>query len=184
MKKFIKNIIGLLPLLIILITFGGCGERVNYDYEGSITDYTPYDREWNRIKREIKSYTENQTQKIIKNYDDLTYIPEKRGKDHWKSPLETIRDRGGDCEDLATVVFFVLRNQNTEYRYRICVGLRSGSSNYYHVWVQEYRNDDIYIIDPTNPHARLEKLSRKKRWNAGYIPKYSYDLNHKYRYNN
>lgn len=38
----------------------------------------------------------------------LKYIPDTNPDDQWKSPHETIKDGGGDCEDIAVVLLYYL----------------------------------------------------------------------------
>lgn len=38
----------------------------------------------------------------------LKYIPDTCADDQWKSPHETIEDGGGDCEDIATYLIYLL----------------------------------------------------------------------------
>lgn len=40
---------------------------------------------------------------------NLTYQAEGPGADYWKSPEETLNDKGGDCEDFAILVQGVLK---------------------------------------------------------------------------
>lgn len=43
---------------------------------------------------------------LQKNY---TYQAEKGLRDHWKTPEETIKDKGGDCEDFAILTLSYLK---------------------------------------------------------------------------
>jgi hypothetical protein len=45
---------------------------------------------------------------------NFTYQAEEDGKDYWKKPFETIRDKGGDCEDIALLADKILSNLGYE----------------------------------------------------------------------
>lgn len=42
--------------------------------------------------------------------DNFTYQAEELNVDFWKNPKQTLRDKGGDCEDLALLATTVLRD--------------------------------------------------------------------------
>lgn len=56
--------------------------------------------------------------KIAKAYAfvtrNLTYIPEPEGQDIPKTPLQTLQDKGGDCEDLTLLLIVLLYHNNVE----------------------------------------------------------------------
>jgi len=41
--------------------------------------------------------------------ENFTYQKEALGKDYWKTPKETIKDKGGDCEDFAILTQHILK---------------------------------------------------------------------------
>jgi len=46
--------------------------------------------------------------------ETLVYQSEKGGRDYWKTPQETIQDKGGDCEDFAILAQAVLSDLRIE----------------------------------------------------------------------
>lgn len=52
---------------------------------------------------------------------DFTYQAEEENKDYWKTPKETIKDKGGDCEDLAFLAQYVLKKLGYETKLIIIV---------------------------------------------------------------
>ena len=76
--------------------------------------------------------------KTVKNYlnfsewiSEFTYRAEKDGEDYWKTPEETIKDRGGDCEDFAILAVDTLRGLGYKM-YLIVITHRSGGKQYGH----------------------------------------------------
>jgi len=44
--------------------------------------------------------------------ENFTYQLENNGEDYWKTPKETIKDKGGDCEDASILTKHILKDLN------------------------------------------------------------------------
>lgn len=51
---------------------------------------------------------------------NFSYQGEPEGQDYWKKPKETIRDKGGDCDDSAILVKHILDELNYD-NYMVCL---------------------------------------------------------------
>lgn len=67
-----------------------------------------------KIEKQITSYL-----KIEKQITSYTYQYE--AEDYWKSPDETIRDKGGDCEDFAILGMYLFDNYLPEANSRMYI---------------------------------------------------------------
>ena len=94
--------------------------------------------------------------------DNFTYQAEEKGKDYWKSPQETVKDKGGDCEDFGLLVQKILKDfgyktylivmyNDTKTGHAICVfqeydGTYSFFDNQYYYNVEKETMQDIFDI--------------------------------------
>ncbi|MCS7108958.1 MAG: transglutaminase-like domain-containing protein [Sulfolobales archaeon] len=70
---------------------------------------------------------------------DLTVM-----KDYWKLPNETIKEEGGDCEDLAILGYALLKRVGLQHIYVISWNANDSG----HVGVLIYVNGKWYLVDP------------------------------------
>lgn len=98
---------------------------------------------------------------LIQAFDiasSIEYESEKDGEDYWKTPLETARDRRGDCEDKALYLQFLLKARGIETR--LSCGIVTIESKTGHAWLTYDSGKYRYILDPTmGMIARRDKLS-------------------------
>jgi hypothetical protein len=89
----------------------------------------------------------------------LNYIEDTKPEDIWKSPHETLRDGGGDCEDIAIYLMYLLgpdssmliMNMGTEYHALVKyhgIGLEPHQFNMtYNIYPEfVYREYDYYFV--------------------------------------
>jgi len=86
----------------------------------------------------------------------IQYQAEPKGIDYWKSPSETMRDKKGDCEDMAFYLEYLLKRQGIPCRTVM------GRTNLFkvekdnlgriiiHAWVEYKINETPYVLDPTS----------------------------------
>jgi len=106
--------------------------------------------------------------------ENLTYQKDTNG--HWKTPEETLKDRGGDCEDLATLAGKVL--ERLGYKgyiiiafYRDSKGKRKGHAIY------TFREKDgtwsvisnLEYIATRSENMLIPTMTYAKNWKAIYI---------------
>lgn len=72
------------------------------------------------------------------------------GNDFWRTPAETLRDKVGDCEDMATLLTSMLLNYNEERFAVWCVIIHAISGEYEgHLAVAfPVEGDEITVLDP------------------------------------
>lgn len=109
-------------------------------------------------------------------YNNFTYQREAPGEDYWKSPKETIRDKGGDCDDLAILTQYVLKKlgykayvivieyYNMDEMHAICIFKhKDGTFSYYS---NEFYNPIRYryVSELLSAHSTNVYLKWKKAW--------------------
>ena len=133
------------------------------------------------VPEDIKTFAQFHTWVVTHFYYQI------EGEEYWKSPQETIRDKGGDCEDFAVLFSAYLSEQNIENMivliqlekqmrgHAICVwrnklGYYELTSNYY--WHYNTATIDLEtLIKKYYPTAtRAWILNNKERWYK-YNPK-------------
>ncbi len=83
----------------------------------------------------------------------LAYIPGSRKFDTWQVPDETLKRKGGDCEDIAFLVAsLLLASGISGYNVRVALGYfvdTQGGGRHAHAWVM-YKNEEGYwsLLDP------------------------------------
>jgi hypothetical protein len=83
--------------------------------------------------------------------NNFTYQPECDTCDYWKTPEETLRDKGGDCEDFAIFAKTVLKEWGIKshiivlefYDERDDMELKG------HAFLVYYQNSTLYVFDNT-----------------------------------
>ncbi|NOZ21762.1 MAG: hypothetical protein GXP25_11840 [Planctomycetes bacterium] len=140
-------------LFAIFVVTTGCQE---VRYQAVPAYHTPYDSEWNRVKR------------CLAETAKLDYYRAPRTSVVWQLPTTTEQTGRGDCTALATVLYHRLLKSNVKDG-RIVFGYYDGL---WHAWV----NWRGYILDPT-----MSPYPIKKDW-GGYQPCWGYDMAGKYRY--
>jgi len=81
----------------------------------------------------------------VKNFYYMHDDSTKLG-DYWKSPIETLRDKNGDCEDLA--IYFQDWLNKKGFKTKLVYGcLGSVEDNSRHIWLQYFIGKDIYVVD-------------------------------------
>jgi len=89
----------------------------------------------------------------------LNYILEEGDNNYWKTPEETLRDGGGDCEDMSLYLMDLIRDERPSAR--IILGyldLRDKTTA--HAWIELKIEGDVYVVDPTMKRViKREKLS-------------------------
>lgn len=78
--------------------------------------------------------------------NSLTYQADKVGVDYWKTPEETLIEKGGDCEDFAILAMTILKDLGYE-AHLVILFPREGDSGHA-VCVFKYKGKDRYgVID-------------------------------------
>jgi len=110
----------------------------------------------------------------------FTYQKEDIG-DSWKSPAQTIKDQGGDCEDFAFLVQYALKKIGYN---SYVVGMRGFSSGHAICVFQEGKywsifSNDVYI--QTTKETWLETVILYKHLAEGkyFLGEFNCQLNHK-----
>ena len=107
--------------------------------------------ELEQVAAQYKHIPENIRINLIKAWilANIKAKPEKG--EFWKFPFETLKDKEGDCEDLAILFANLLIASGIEsWRVRLCAGLTDAGA---HVWVewfdgQAWRNLDFFGYKP------------------------------------
>lgn len=140
-------------ILLAMVWAAGCAE---VRYEAQPTERTPYDAEWNKVRR------------VLAQTAALRYSRKPEASLIWQLPEVTEREGQGDCTALATLLYQrMLREQIRDAR--IVFG---NWEDAWHAWV-EWRG---YILDPVRS-ARPERSGMNE-----YRPVWGYDLAGKYRF--
>ena len=140
----VRVIIKHLIVFISVVFFVGC--TYTYDFD----DYIYKDKVFQMIGEDLS------TQEDVANwvYENIQYIPEgfdADGKEfnYWKSPYETVKDRGGDCEDAAILYMYLLYEVTGEKTEAIAVLTSRGN----HMVVESNRYS--YYYSPQIPDWKL-----------------------------
>jgi hypothetical protein len=78
------------------------------------------------------------TPKDIENWlisEGFRYKADKTLRDEWKSPKQTVKDKGGDCEDFAVLVAHIL--EDLDYSNVMIIGIFGDSLAHAICWFQE-----------------------------------------------
>lgn len=183
-KKDIKKMIVAIGLAVALLSQTGLGYSypATLFWQGSMIQATPFDNKIVRsgILNQIFPVSRNDTaESLFTIARSFRYIPDRRGKDIWQTPVETETRRAGDCEDKAIWLFVQLKKSGYD-QVRLIIGRMKPSSRGFHVWITlAGEADQLLILDPT---------AQKRIWNASdfsaseYIPLYSFDGINRYRH--
>jgi hypothetical protein len=152
-----KNIIGII-ILLLLLPLSGCGqsgsEYTPEYYPAKILDWqkrqalcpliTPKIALGDNFKNLIIEPTGDLMEDIL---NVLSYLPTinyigEEG-DYWKTSEETMRDKGGDCEDLAILSFVTLRDSEILKYYNADIFLRI-------VHIDGRKEDHVKVIISTD----------------------------------
>ena len=89
--------------------------------------------------------------------------------DYWKTPEETIRDKGGDCEDLSILAEYVLRDLKYEAWFIVMLNRTEGDSAHAITIIKEKNNTYSFI---SNTQYILSHLSSWELMLDKYWPNY------------
>jgi hypothetical protein len=97
----------------------------------------------------------------------FTYQKEKR--EYWKSPIETIKDRGGDCEDFAVLVQDILQKKGTEAKILGIFYEKQKSGHAIVVWKNnkgylEFFSNNVYYASEFNNIFQIVDAYYPKGW--------------------
>lgn len=112
--------------------------------------------ETRQIARHLKGSSLQETLKNIYDflYDHVKYAKDRSGAEHLRSPLETWRDRKGDCDDYSIFISSALSNLGLPHYMRMAK--YGGKSNYQHIYIVVPKQSganmserkDYYVVDP------------------------------------
>lgn len=80
-------------------------------------------------------------------YKNFTYQKEEKGTDYWKKSEETIRDKGGDCEDLAILSQEVLKKIGVQSQLIFLEMIDENKKKSGHVFCVYFKNNKAVIFD-------------------------------------
>lgn len=109
------------------------------------------------ISHNANGYTDAERKlRIIYNWvtTNITYVSDTAGRiESVKSPLRTISDGYGDCDDLAilTAAFIGVIG----YEPRFVLAKFKGEKQFSHIYVDVEADGDRYVLDPSLPHPRF-----------------------------
>lgn len=84
---------------------------------------------------------------------EFTYQSEEEGQDYWKTPEETLRDKGGDCEDMAFLSQKILK----QLGYTSHILIMTNKENGHAICVFQEKNKTFSVMDVR--HYRAYNLS-------------------------
>ncbi len=162
-----KRLLSLVYSLCGVFLVSGCA-NLNQSLERSLAEQTHskkieiLDRkilsEWKKSRKNFFSYSQGKREwsdeflKVLKEANKLKYISDGTNSfgeknDYWKTPDETWRDGGGDCEDLT----FALQDFAQLYGFKIsCLyGLLdlTGTNDSKHIWGEFKEDGQVWVID-------------------------------------
>lgn len=111
----------------------------------------------------------------------VEYKSDTKG-DYYKTPLETLKDKGGDCEDLSILTAVYLRWCGYPHEITIFYGKRYSTSENHHLWV--YLPKEKFLIDN---HSTKNKTMQIKHWTIeqmrehGYVDFYTLSIPKKFK---
>jgi hypothetical protein len=77
----------------------------------------------------------------------IKYEKESFKKDEWQTPQKTQEIKKGDCEDIAILLLYLLRQNG--YNADVVFGITHKKSERFHAWVELNFEGKIYVMDPT-----------------------------------
>lgn len=80
--------------------------------------------------------------------------------DYWQTPEETIKKKGGDCEDKAILLQSLFLKKGIKSKIIIGETTKSEKLENYHAWNEVLINDKTYIVDATMGYFQ-EKRSKR-----------------------
>ena len=91
---------------------------------------------------------------------DIRNVSEPPGQDFWQSPQETLRRGAGDCEDVAILLWWLLREAGVKDGRVVFGRLHAFMPQYPHAWVEIGKGVNAIIMDPAMeliiPRAMLD----------------------------
>ncbi len=134
----------------------------------------------------LPSSAEDMIVKLIEWVSNNTYYQYDPSvmKDHWKLPNETIKDQGGDCDDLAVLGYALLKSVGFKDVYLLI--WRANDSA--HVGVLVYVDGKWFLVDPTWAYVNDYGLRLsfdmlridKSKWVIHVVPSHLHPTTKKY----
>ena len=113
----------------------------------------------------------NKVSKIKYEKDEFHDI----GGDYWQKPIETLKRKKGDCEDMSFLLHYLLKEK--ELNSKVVFGMGNVYNFENHMWVEHNTGKQVLILDSSN--KKIFKKSEIEKQNPRYLYIENNELNEK-----